>query len=80
MGTGMKKIVKQKFLVTLDAFLVKELETCPSEKMASKNEVFKQMSLEQELVSIGVGGAAAFQPQALESLRVRNFMSRLGVQ
>lgn len=63
-----------------DAFLAKELETCPL-KMASKNEVFKHLSLEQVVVPMLVGGgASAFQPQSLESLRVQNFMSWLSVQ
>lgn len=38
-----------------DAFLAKELETCPL-KMASKNEVFKHLSLEQVVVPMLVGG------------------------
>jgi len=62
-----------------DAFLDKELETCPSEKMTSNNEVFKHLSLEQVLVPIGVGGSCISTSDTGESM-VQNFMSRLSVR
>jgi hypothetical protein len=49
--------------------------------MASKNEAFKHFSLEQVLlVPGGIGRTAAFQPWALENLKVQNFTSWLSVQ
>jgi len=63
-----------------DAFLAKELETCPSEKMASKNGVSKHLSLEQELVPVGVGGDGCISTSGTGEWRVQNITSLLSVR